>query len=164
MTLQALPLLTIALLLAGRLGWLHAAAGGELRAAPIPRPVWQAPSSSVNQQRLDFEFFRTRVQPIFLNKRKGLARCYACHSQGTPLRLQALSPGSTSWNDEESRRNFEAVRRVVVPGDPLASRLLTMPLVAEAGGVAFHPGGKHWTSQTDPEWQILAAWVRGETP
>ena len=110
---------------------------------------------------LDFEVFKTRVQPVFLQKRKGLARCYACHSQGTPFRLQPLSPGSSSWTDEESRRNFEAAQRLVVPGNPQASRLLTMPLAAEAGGVAFHPGGKHWTSQNDPEWQALAAWVRG---
>ena len=110
---------------------------------------------------LDFEVFKTRVQPVFLQKRKGLARCYACHSQGTPFRLQPLDPGSSTWSDEESRRNFEAVRRLVVPGNPQASRLLTMPLAAEAGGVAFHPGGKHWTSQDDPEWQALAAWVRG---
>jgi hypothetical protein len=109
---------------------------------------------------LDFEVFKTRVQPVFLQKRKGLARCYVCHSQGTPFRLQPLSPGSSSWTDEESRRNFEAAQRLVVPGNPQASRLLTMPLAAEAGGVAFHPGGKHWTSQDDPEWQALAAWVR----
>ena len=110
---------------------------------------------------LDFEVFKARVQPVFLQKRKGLARCYACHSQGTPFRLQPLPAGSSSWTDEESRLNFEAVRRLVVPGRPQASRLLTMPLAAEAGGVAFHPGGKHWTSQDDPEWQALAAWVRG---
>jgi hypothetical protein len=110
---------------------------------------------------LDFEVFKTRVQPVFLQKRKGLARCYVCHSQGTSFRLQPLAPGSSSWTDEESRRNFEAVQRLVVPGNPQASRLLTMPLAAEVGGVAFHPGGKHWTSQDDPEWQALAAWVRG---
>ena len=110
---------------------------------------------------LDFEFFRTRVEPILLKKRKGLARCYVCHSQGTAFRLQPLSSGSASWNETESRRNFEATLPFVVPGNPLASRLLTMPLAAEAGGVAFHPGGKHWSSQDDPEWQTLCAWLRG---
>jgi len=35
-----------------------------------------------------------------------------------------------------------------------------MPLAAEAGGIAFHPGG-NWASQDDPEWRILADWVRG---
>jgi len=121
----------------------------------------QTPPPAGGAAALDFEFFRTRVEPIFLNKRKGRARCFVCHSQGTPFRLQPLAPGSTSWNEEESRRNFEATLRFVVPGDPLASWLLTMPLAAEVGGVAFHPGGKHWSSQDDPEWQTLAAWVRG---
>jgi hypothetical protein len=111
---------------------------------------------------LDYEFFKSRVQPIFLHKRSGLARCYVCHSQGTPFRLQPLSPGSSTWNEEESRKNFEAARRLVNPANPMATPLLTMPLVAEAGGIAFHPGGKHWTSKDDPEWQTIAAWVRGE--
>ncbi len=108
----------------------------------------------------DFEVFRTRVQPIFLEKRVGHARCIVCHTRATtPFRLQGLSPGSTSWNVEESRRNYEAARRLVVPGDPLRSRLLTMPLSEESGGNSFHPGGKHWESRDDPEWQMLASWV-----
>jgi hypothetical protein len=109
---------------------------------------------------LDFAFFRDRVQPIFLKKRPGNARCIVCHENGTP-RLQALSPAATFWTEEQSRMNFEAWRRVVVPGDPLASRLLMHPLAAEAGGDPFHNGGKHWKSQADAEWQTLADWVRG---
>jgi len=120
----------------------------------------QQPTSS-SPATLDFEYFRTRVQPIFLHKRETLARCYVCHSQGTPLVLQRLSPGRDTWTEEESRKNFEAIRRVVTPGNPRASVLLRMPLAAEAGGIAFHPGGKHWTSQDDPEWQTLANWVNG---
>lgn len=110
---------------------------------------------------LDFEAFKTRIQPIFLNKRPGHARCYVCHSQGTNFRLQPLSPGATVWNEEQSRRNFEAIQRVVVPGDPLSSRFLMMPLAEEAGGDPFHPGGKWWESKNDPEWKMLEAWVRG---
>ena len=113
---------------------------------------------------LDFEFFKTHVQPIFLAKRPGHARCYSCHSKGTPLRLQRLAPGATTWTEEESRKNFDAIRRVVVPGDPLKSPLLIHPLATEAGGDLFHNGGKHWNSQSDAEWQTLAAWVRGQAP
>jgi hypothetical protein len=109
---------------------------------------------------LDYEVFKSRVQPVFLNKRKGHARCYACHSQGTPFRLQALSPGEATWNEEESRKNFQATERVVVPGDPDASRLLLMPLAGDAGGERFHPGGKHWDSKDDPEWKAIADWIR----
>src|SRR5688572_15556583 len=55
---------------------------------------------------LDFEYFRTRVQPILLHKRENLARCYVCHSQGTPLVIEQMSPGATTWNEEQSRKNF----------------------------------------------------------
>lgn len=109
---------------------------------------------------LDFQFFKTRVQPIFLTKRPGHARCVVCHSTGTPMRLQPLSPGSSTWNEEESRKNFDAVRRMVIPGS-LKSELLIHPLATEAGGDNFHNGGKHWSSQDDPEWQTLKAWVLG---
>jgi hypothetical protein len=109
---------------------------------------------------LDYETFKTKVQPLLLEKRPGHARCYVCHSTGTAFRLQRLPPGRTSYNEEESRKNFDAVRRVVVPGVPEKSRLLTMPLAHEAGGTEFHPGGKHWESKTDPEWKALADWVR----
>jgi hypothetical protein len=128
-------------------------------AAPAPARAAAAPAASP----FDYEFFKTRVQPIFLKKRPGNARCIVCHENGTP-RLQALSPGETTWNDEQSRRNFEAWQRVVVPGDPLASRMLMHPLAAAAGGDPFHAGGKHWTSQDDPEWQTLAEWVRNAAP
>jgi len=111
---------------------------------------------------LDFEVFKTQVQPIFLAKRPGHARCISCHASGTPLRLQPLPPGRTMWNEEESRKNFEAVRRVVVPGS-IKSMLLVHPLAEQAGGDFFHNGGKHWTSQNDPEWQVLKNWVVGSS-
>ena len=133
------------------LAWL----GGQ-QPAP-PRPAAQpAPST------LDFEFFKTRVQPIFLAKRPGHARCITCHESGQP-RLVALPDGATAWTDEQSRQNFEAWQRVVVPGDPMASRLLMHPLAKQAGGDPFHAGGKHWQSQSDPEFQTLVAWVKTGT-
>jgi len=118
-----------------------------------------APSSA---PALDYEFFKARVQPIFLAKRDGHARCYSCHSQGTTMRLQPLSSGSTSWNEEESRKNFEAVIKMVMPGDPIQSRLLMHPLSLDAGGTLFHNGGKHFASRDNAEWKIMADWVRGQ--
>ena len=110
---------------------------------------------------LDFDGFKAKVQPLLAEKRPGHARCITCHSTGTAFRLVRLPPGRTAYTDEESRKNFEAVTRVVLPGVPLKSRLLTMPLAHEAGGTEFHPGGKHWESQTDPEWKAMADWVNG---
>jgi hypothetical protein len=111
---------------------------------------------------LNFETFKNRVQPILTSPRKGNARCIACHSRGGGNSyLEALPPGSTTYTEEQSRRNFERVQRLVVPGEPLKSLLLVNPLAEDAGGSHWHGGGKHWQSQNDPEWQILAAWVRG---
>src|SRR5581483_11989782 len=96
---------------------------------------------------LDFEFFKARVQPIFTTKRPGNARCVSCHASGTPMRLQALSAGSATWNDEQSRKNFDVVKMRVVPGNPEKSKLLLHPLLQAAGGDPSHDGGKHWKSK-----------------
>ena len=121
------------------------------------QPASSPPASSP----LNFEVFRTKIQPIFVAKRPGHARCVSCHTAGTPLRLQPLPSGSTTWSEEDSRKNFEMVQRVVVPGSVTKSRLLVHPLAEGAGGDFFHNGGKHWTSQNDPEFQVLKAWVLG---
>jgi hypothetical protein len=123
-------------------------------------PGAQAPGSPATSV-LDFEFFRTNVQPIFLARREGNSRCVSCHSKGTPMRLQELSPQATSWNDEQSRRNFQVVVPRVVPHNLSQSRLLLHPLLAEGGGTFYHSGGKHWTSILNPEWQTIANWVCG---
>ena len=119
----------------------------------------QTPASAPT---LDFDFFKARVQPILLAERPGHARCIACHGSGTSLRLQPLAPGQTTWTDEESRKNFDAVRRLVVPGSA-KSRLLIHPLAESAGGDFYHNGGKHWSSQNDVEWLTIKAWVMGNT-
>lgn len=110
---------------------------------------------------LDYAFFRDQVQPVFLKKRAGHARCVVCHDHGSPP-LQPLAAGASGWSEEQSRRNFDMWKLFVKPGDPAASPLLLHPLALKAGGDRFHAGGKHWQSQDDPEWQVLARWVRGE--
>jgi YVTN family beta-propeller protein len=120
--------------------------------------------SAPAQPSLDYDVFKTRVQPIFLNKRAGNARCVSCHTTGGAAYLQRLQPGQTTWDEEQSQKNFDRVKRLVVAGAPDKSRLLMHPLAVEAGGDEFHGGGKHFTSRDNPEWQVLAAWVKGETP
>ena len=111
---------------------------------------------------LNYEVSKTEVQPIFLKKRTGHARCIACHGQGTVLRLQPLASGRTTWSEDESRKNFQAIQRVAFPGN-LKSRLLLHPLEEQAGGDFYHSGGKHFASQNDPEWLTLKAWILGQT-
>lgn len=119
---------------------------------PAPPPVTPA---------LDYEFYKARVQPLFLEKREGHARCVQCHAGSTTLRLQRLPDNAFTWTEEQSRQNFEAVKTLVVPGSPGASKLLRHPLAREAGGDVFHGGGRHWTSKADPDWKVLEAWVNG---
>jgi YVTN family beta-propeller protein len=118
-------------------------------------------AAAQTQSPLNFEDYRTRVEPVFLKKREGGVRCYDCHSTlTTRLRLQPFLPGDSSWTEEQSRQNFAFVSQLVAPNDPLKSRLLLHPLAQQAGGDPAHAGGKFWKSQADPEWQMLAAWVR----
>src|SRR5262245_45878722 len=90
----------------------------------------QPPAPEAARASLDYEFFKTQVQPLFLAKREGLVRCVQCHGRpnGTAFRLEPLPPGATTWDEEHSRKNFAAVRQLVSPGDPMASRLLMHPL------------------------------------
>jgi hypothetical protein len=114
-------------------------------------------------QSLDYEFFKAKVQPIFLEKRAGHTRCVVCHAERTnsAFRLEKLSPGAKTWNEEQTRRNFEMASRLVIPGDPRGGLLLLHPLAPEAGGDAYHSGGRQFASRDDPDWLILSRWASG---
>src|SRR5882762_10033355 len=139
----------------------HGQAGSSAKNGPKEMPS-AASAASSQSPALDFEFFKTRVEPIFLKERVGHAPCYSCHILGNrAFHLQTLSPGSTAWTDEQSQLNFKTALDQVEPGDVFASRLLTHPLAPEAGGDAFHSGGRQFDSQGDTDWQVIADWVRG---
>ena len=137
--------------------------------ASIPTATAQTPASSDAQTpQLDYEFFKTRVEPIFLKKRSDEhARCYVCHQisrhGGGPLSLDMLPQGKAFWTEEQSRHNFETVSKLVVPGNPSLSLFLRMPLAPEAGGLAdTHQGGRQFASEDDPDWKNMKAWVLGQ--
>lgn len=111
---------------------------------------------------LDFAFFQSCVQKIFLDKRPGKVECVNCHGGGVRGFAQSLPEGRAFWNDEESQENFGVLARYIEPGHPERSRFLMHPLHPDAGGDHFHGGGRRWDSRADPEWQMLASWVRGE--
>jgi hypothetical protein len=125
--------------------------------------ILQAAAASAAEPALDYGFFKARVEPIFLKKRPEHVRCYVCHSESNnAFKLEKLPKGKSFWNEEQSRKQFETVSRLVVPGEPAKSRLLLQPLAPEAGGNAYHSGGRQFASQNDPEWKILAQWVNGQ--
>ena len=112
---------------------------------------------------LDYEFYKAKVQPIFLEKRPGHAPCVMCHAESnTMLRLEKLPDGQSTWTEEQTRKNFDTVSKIVqAVDDPMTAKILTHPLAPEAGGDAFHSGGRQFASKNDPDWKIIAAWAQG---
>ena len=119
------------------------------RFVPAPEPA------------LDFTFFRSCVQPIFQNPREGQIKCSNCHNAGL-IGFAPVPADGTAWTDEEAKRAFAVLTRLIVPGDPEHSRFLLKPLHPDGGGSYAHNGVRRWPDRNDPEWQMLAAWVRGQ--
>src|SRR5262245_11894867 len=91
-------------------------------AAPPQQPA--AATAPAPAKNLNFEVFRTQVEPILLKKRPGNVACVTCHGGGasSQLRLQPLAEGAFEWTEEQSRRNMEAIARLVVTNEPMKSR------------------------------------------
>jgi hypothetical protein len=120
----------------------------------VPTSAWS--------QTLDYGVFKASVEPIFITKRPGYSRCIVCHAgANNSFRLERLQPDG-KFSEESSRKNFETVSHLVVPGKPDDSRILIYPLAPEAGGDAYHSGGRQWPSKEDPNWQAIARWVNGQ--
>jgi len=115
-------------------------------------------------QTLDYAQFKSSVEPIFLKKRTGHTRCVVCHSDRSNnlFKLEKLAPGAKGWSDEQSRKNFATVSRLVVAGKPGSSLLLLHPLAPEAGGSAYHSGGRQFENRDDADWKTLARWTLGQ--
>jgi hypothetical protein len=137
---------------------LAAAAALEMAA---PGPVASQPKAKPT---LDYDFYKARVEPIFLKKKAAHTRCVVCHSEGNnAFRLEHLAPGAKGYADEQSHKNFAMVSKLVNPGDPMVSRLLMHPLAPEGGGDVFHSGGRQFMSVKDADWKAMAAFVNGAT-
>jgi len=109
---------------------------------------------------VDFQYYRSCVHPNVLSVAKyGQLACTSCHAGGSA----GFAPASSGvLTEAEARQGFEVLQRLIVPGDPARSRFLLKPLHPDGGGAYAHNGVRRWQSRSDPEWQTLAAWVRGE--
>jgi cytochrome c553 len=118
-------------------------------------------AAAASAQSLDFETYRSKVEPIFLKKRPTHARCIVCHEgQRNAFRLVPLAEGQAAYTEEQSRENFKNIVRVINLKDPMASPLLKHPLAEAAGGDDFHSGGRQFADQNDPDWKTIADWIR----
>jgi hypothetical protein len=110
---------------------------------------------------LDFDFFRACVQPVFANPLEGHIKCSNCHNAGI-IGFAPPPQDGKAWNDQEAKRAFSTISRLIIPGNPEQSRFLLKPLHPDGGGSYTHNCPRRWQSRKDPEWQMLAGWVRGE--
>ena len=112
-------------------------------------------------QSLDYEVYKSKVQPIFLKKRPTHARCVVCHAgANNAFRLQPLDKGAANWTEEQTRKNYDLITHLVKPGNPDESHLLKQPLAHTGGGEEFHSGGRQFATKDDPDWKVMADWVR----
>jgi len=133
---------------------------GRMAALLVGFVAMAAPAVAQQKPALDFGFYRNRVEPIFLAKKEGHTRCVVCHADANNnFRLER--PGTGGWTEEQSRKNFEMVSKLVNPGDPGTSLLTQHPLAPEAGGHVFHSGGRQFASKDDPDWKVLVQFVNG---
>jgi len=110
---------------------------------------------------LDFDFFRACVQPVFANPREGHIKCSNCHAAGL-IGFAPVPQNGDAWTDQEAKRAFSTISRLIVAGNPEQSRFLLKPLHPDGGGSYTHNGPRRWQSRDDPEFQMLAQWVRGQ--
>ena len=110
---------------------------------------------------LDFAFYNSCVQEMYRNPRYGQLSCQECHAGGFTGFAPRAANG-TAWTEQEARRGFDAIQRLILPGNPVQSRWLLKPLHPDGGGSYTHNGVRRWQSRDDPEWLMMAAWVRGE--
>ncbi len=91
-----------------------------------------SPMASRAAPTLDYEFFKARVEPIFLQKRDGHTRCYVCHAESN----NGVPPGAASRPARapgpRSSRAEELLEMAAYPGEPGRSR--DQPAAAAAAG------------------------------
>lgn len=151
----------------------------QLRAAkalgvpvPPPRPQPQLMSLtggkvSMGSVPFDFNYFTAFVQPLFTKKYSGGA-CVDCHTpeSNSSGRFRIFAPGPGGrYTLAQSRVNFVSVLSVIDRSHPAGSKLLLKPLnpTTREGDLRgmHHDGGVFWQSQYDPDFEIVADWLKG---
>jgi len=135
--------------------------GGMKKMTSFSRVAFALVASAAFAQQPDFNYYRTKVEPIFTTKRPTHARCIVCHIGRTAFNLQPLAKGVTTYTEAESRKNYEMLLNLVNPKNPEASVLLMHPLAGDGGGDDFHSGGRQFPTKQDPNWQTLYNWIKG---
>ena len=125
---------------------LLAAASFASGAIAITTPAISQPAASKADVALDYDYYKAKVEPVFLVKREGHTRCVVCHTvNNAPLHLvrRGRRVGTMSSRVETSSWS----RRWSCPGGKAASslrirspkRLVAIPITAEASSSPHNP-------------------------
>ncbi len=147
---------------------------------PVPPRKGAPPVLALSGQKVsaadvpyDFNYFTAFVQPLFVKKYRGEA-CVDCHTPQANASgaFRILAPDADGrYTLAQSRTNFVSMLAVINRPDPMKSPLLLKPLdprtqEGKLRGVT-HDGGVFWANQYDPDFEIVADWLKGaklETP
>jgi hypothetical protein len=137
---------------------------------PPPQPKVLALTGekvSIGNVPFDFNYFTAFVQPLFV-KKYGSTACINCHTpeSNSSGRFRILAPGPNGrYTLEQSKVNFASVLAVIDRKDPMESKLLLKPLdpTTREGTLRGlnHDGGVFWHNQYDPDFEIVADWLKG---
>lgn len=123
--------------------------------------------ASINpSQALDFEFFKTKVEPYLAKPSGDGQSCVQCHVTHTLFKLDRPDAQGI-FTAEQSRRNFTNALKVVNLEYPESSLMLRKPMsTAGSEGVVgasqlSHGGGKRWEDEDSDAYRNILRWVRG---
>lgn len=172
----------------GRTGLCAAAALATLTLAacgggtPLSNPPTLSNPAGATGQRLSFAYFQRCVNPILIaqlqvnqggvissnscagagchDDRSGTGGAFRVRAGATPVDLATASTQVDAVRQTDMYRNFISSQSEVVFNDPLASRLLTKPLVQ---GV-LHGGGLIFPNTQDPNVRRILFWISRPMP
>jgi hypothetical protein len=169
-----------ALVAAGLAGFILVGCGGDEN--PLDNPPTVQNPAGASGQKLSFAYYQRCINPVFLARLQinqggvlSVNTCAAggCHDNATgtggAFRLQGAAPMVDLANPANTPavvrttdmyKNFYSSQGEVVFNAPLSSRLLTKPLLLNV----LHGGGLIFTSESDPNVQLIRYWISRPMP
>ena len=116
---------------------------------------------------LDYEYFKAKVQPIFLTKRAG-----PCALRDVPRRRQqhaeaaeASRRARRAWGEEDTRKNFDTVSKIIhAVDDPLTAQDPDPPARPRGGRRRLPLRRPAVRQPNDPHWKTITDWPRARSP